>query len=374
MSFSGESDAGALIDGLRDRWQQAAAQVRAACAPRAERVQTVLDGKLPGWVDDAVQDWLREALARHEEVLAAAETTADADALPPAWLEAGGSTPVPAAAGMVDPGQDTGTLIGQLFGRPGAAQTVPALLAALPKLDDRNRAQAWAVFTALERFADSLEATRPEAAPEWELADRISAARKQLEVLLRLVLTGGRPAVLALAGPSGSGKQDLGQRLARSTGLRLHDLATVRRSLSQGTPTEHDPAFSLELTRRSHEALIRIAADDALRHGLAFTAGTMLTPAGREGLRDLCRERGVRLVWVALDPDPGALRDRIEAELPEGQARVDRLESLDAQLAQWQVPGAGEGDEVVLIKAGTRPAEAGAAIVRAGLIRAGDDH
>lgn len=238
---------------------------------------------------------------------------------------------------------------------PSAATQVASVVVG----DDEARAAllaAWTLTTAAEAGLTAASAAADAAADDWARAEHAGRARALLRLAARAALAGLRPTVLAVIGPLGAGKTVLAQALAERLGARRHTGDQVRRALAAG----EDP-FSLDLHQRTLSTLVHTAVQDAETSGLAICDAAMLTTGGRETLVERARERGVGLVWLALETPADVLRQRLSA-LPASD-REALSDILEGQIHQWATPSPDEGGPVVRLGSGESAREAGIRLV-----------
>lgn len=213
----------------------------------------------------------------------------------------------------------------------------------------------------------SLRATSLEV-PEFERPDAVRESVAYLKWAARFAVFGSAPTVLAMAGPSGSGKSTLAERLATLLGATRHSSDQIRRGLAGLAPDQDSGSpygrglYSAEMNERTYNTLIYSAVRDAEQAGLGIADATFLTPDLRDRLNKRCAEAGVRLVWLALDPDPSEAHRRLAAR--RGGESEANAAVLDAQLRRWRVPGADEGDMILILRSDEDVATVGQRLVR----------
>lgn len=228
---------------------------------------------------------------------------------------------------------------------------------------DADRGRVLPLYLSYRAFVRAkvacIKAASPEVA-ELERAEAVSDARLYLRHGTRFALAGATPTVIAFCGLPASGKSTLSESLAEELGAPRHASDLIRRSLAglepdaaSGSPVDGG-IYSKAMDERTYGALAHGAVRDAERSGIAIADATYLGPNLRAQLESLCRERGVRLTWVALDPEPDLLRERIQNR-SRGESEAT-LEVLERHLDQWVSPDADEGD-LVLLCAGTESAD-----------------
>lgn len=164
---------------------------------------------------------------------------------------------------------------------------------------------------------DVLRSIDPEATPD-DRAAATAEARAHFELSYRYTWTRS-PAIVAIAGLSGSGKSALAELLARRTGFLHLNSDVIRKQLAGMNPgtrpdrEQRTRLYSSEHSARTY-ARMRDDARDAVRAGgSVILDATFQRRADREALRAAINPVDVPLIWVECRCPAGVVRSRLAA-------------------------------------------------------------
>ncbi|WP_210493186.1 bifunctional aminoglycoside phosphotransferase/ATP-binding protein [Patulibacter sp. SYSU D01012] len=143
------------------------------------------------------------------------------------------------------------------------------------------------------------------------------------------------PRAYVLAGPSGSGKSLLADRLARRTGIPVLSSDVLRKAAAGLAPTEHAPdaLYAPAVTAATYAELGRRAAARLEEGESVVVDATSLTRAHRRALAAAMPGEAHRTIHVVCDAPAPVLRRRVAARAAApGSASDATLPVLEAQL------------------------------------------
>jgi hypothetical protein len=199
-------------------------------------------------------------------------------------------------------------------------------LAAMPLfLSSRAAIRAHVTAAAMER------ATRSKAKPEMAVE-----ARSYLELAAQF-LRQRSCRLVAIGGPSGTGKSTLAAALAPGLGARVLRSDVIRKALFEVAPETRLPmsAYTSQVSRRVYQMLRRKAADGLAAGYSVIIDAVSLKPSERQSFVTVAKAAGIPFSGIWLEAPPAAMDRRLRAR------RHDASDASPEVLAQQlqQNPG-----------------------------------
>ncbi len=201
----------------------------------------------------------------------------------------------------------------------------------------------WGLYVAYRAHVrakvDATTSLEPEV-PEAQRAAKAASAQRHLALAASVLrLAGGRPALVLLRGPSGTGKSVLGAGLApwlRAVHLRsdvvrkeLHGLAPLARP----APGQVAGLYGAAASARTYAALLERGLAAGRRGRSALLDATWLRRDGRREALERARAAGLATVIVDVEAPPELVRERLRAR----QARGDDASDADVAVYEEQL-------------------------------------
>ena len=162
------------------------------------------------------------------------------------------------------------------------------------------------------------------------------------------------PAIVITHGVSGCGKTTLSQMLLEHVGAIRIRTDIERKRLHGIAPTAHgdsgseDELYSMDVTQRTYDRALHLAASVAAAGFVALVDGTFLQRWQRDRFRELAAERGIPFVVIDFSADEATLHRSVNERARRGTDASDAdVAVLDHQLSTRQPLGSDESEFTV---------------------------
>jgi aminoglycoside phosphotransferase family enzyme/predicted kinase len=221
---------------------------------------------------------------------------------------------------------------------------------------------------------DSLKSREEEVAPAERVAAQDSA-RRHFALAYRYTWAYS-PALVAIAGLSGTGKSSVGAALHARTGFAHINSDVVRKRLAgvpidaPSKPTAYDAGiYTPELSAQTYQAMLDEAARQVGARRGAILDATFQLRGGRDAARAVARQHDVPFLLVECRCDEGEVRRRLHRRIEHagGPSDADWNVYLE-QRNRFEPIGSDEGSDHLIVDTGA-PAEQSALAIEAELVK-----
>ena len=191
--------------------------------------------------------------------------------------------------------------------------------------------------------------------PEFTDAERQQAAQKAemfFDLARRYATPLPRPAVVVVAGLSGTGKTTLARAVAAELGVEVVSTDAVRADLfgQQKRPVPFgEGVYGTEASRATYSEVVERSRRHIDEYGCVLLDGTFLDPLQREGARALAESVGAEFRLIRCQLSDDAVHDRLERRRQLGDGVSDACWETYLRQRELRHPSDGDTAEGMLV-------------------------
>ncbi|MBI9073760.1 MAG: AAA family ATPase [Desulfatibacillum sp.] len=171
-----------------------------------------------------------------------------------------------------------------------------------------------------------------------------------------------RPALICMAGITGSGKSGLAREISRLTGAVVYQTDVIRKTMHGLNPTQKvkegvsKGIYGPKVSEKVYESMLHQATQDLEQSRSVILDATFTKAPYRKKAVDLAGACGAEFFLVVCQLPEKVARERIMARAMDAQAISDgNIQVYEAQKAEWEAPDEIPHDRVIIVET-TRPA------------------